>query len=217
MSQVTLIRHGQANSHAKTEEDYDRLSPLGHQQSAWLGAYLSETGTKYTRHFVGTLRRHRETCAGIVPDVEATHDSRLNELEYFKLAQSLEAEHGIAAPTDPSAFAAHFPVALAHWEADRLEGAPERFSHFEARVKDALAEIAGGTGPSMVVTSGGVIGMAMRLHLGLDVPAMARVCLAIMNASMHHLRPVGGVLSPVAFNVVPHLDHPSRHHARTHV
>ncbi len=40
MSHITPIRHGQANTGARTEADYDRLSPLGHQQAAWLGDHL---------------------------------------------------------------------------------------------------------------------------------------------------------------------------------
>jgi len=37
MSHITLIRHGQANTGARDEQSYDRLSALGHQQAAWLG------------------------------------------------------------------------------------------------------------------------------------------------------------------------------------
>ena len=40
MSHITLIRHGQANSEAKDEISYDKLSPLGHEQAAWLGDHL---------------------------------------------------------------------------------------------------------------------------------------------------------------------------------
>ena len=44
MTEVILIRHGQANSGARSEADYDRLSPLGRQQAAWLADHLRETG-----------------------------------------------------------------------------------------------------------------------------------------------------------------------------
>ena len=40
MTDVTLIRHGQANSGARSEEDDDRLSPHGHQQAKRLGEHL---------------------------------------------------------------------------------------------------------------------------------------------------------------------------------
>lgn len=217
MSHITLIRHGQANSHAKTEADYDRLSPLGHDQAAWLGVHLKDTHQHHTRLFSGTLRRQAETADGLATGLPRTEDPRLNELEYFTMAQALEAEHGIAAPTDPSEFSDHFPITLQAWQDDKIEGAPERFSDFESRVRDVLGDIGSGAGPAIAVTSGGVIAMTMRIHLGLDVPAMARVGLAIMNSSMHRLFPVNGTWSPVLFNAVPHLETPDRHAAQTHV
>ncbi|WP_147106836.1 histidine phosphatase family protein [Tateyamaria sp. syn59] len=217
MSHITLIRHGQANTHAKDEASYDQLSGLGHQQSAWLGDHMRATHQHHTRLYTGTLRRHRETANGMDTGMRATEDPRLNELEYFTMAQALEAEHGIPVPTAPSEFVHHFPKVLAHWQDDKLDNVPERFSDFEKRIKDALTEIGEGDGPALVVTSGGLIAMTMRLHLGLEVSAMANVALAIMNTSMHRLHPIGGTWSPVMFNAVPHLEHPDRHHAQTHV
>lgn len=217
MSHITLIRHGQANSQAKDEADYDRLSDLGHQQSAWLGQYLRDTQQQHMRLYSGTLRRHVETADGMATGLERIEDGRLNELEYFTMAQAMEAEHGVAMPTEPSEFVHHFPIVLQAWKDDKLEGAPERFSSFAGRISDALEEIKAGAGPAMVVTSGGVISMTMQLHLKLDIPTMANVALAIMNSSMHRLFPVGGTWSPVMFNAVPHLEAPERHHAQTHV
>ena len=65
---------------------------------------------------------------------------------------------------------------------------------FHTRVEDALHEIAAGHGPALVVTSGGLIAMAMAQAMGLDIPAMARMALAIMHTSMHRLLPIGGHL-----------------------
>ncbi|WP_299650097.1 histidine phosphatase family protein [uncultured Tateyamaria sp.] len=217
MSHITLIRHGQANTHAKDEASYDQLSDLGHQQAKWLGDHMRDTHHHHTRLYTGTLRRHRETADGMATGMKATEDARLNELEYFTMAQALEAEHGIAALAEPSEFVHHFPKVLKYWQDDKLEGAPERFHQFETRIKDALKEIGEGTGPALVVTSGGLIAMTMRLHLGLEVAAMANVALAIMNTSMHRLHPIGGTWSPVMFNAIPHLEHPDRQHAQTHV
>ena len=80
-----------------------------------------------------------------------------------------------------------------------------------------LQEIAAGEGPALVVTSGGLISMAMAQAMGLGVPAMSRLALAIMNTSMHRLFPIGGHWSPVLFNAVPHLDMPARREAQTHI
>ena len=217
MSHITLIRHGQANSLAKDEASYDQLSALGHQQSAWLGEHLRDTRNHHTRLYTGTLRRHRETAAAMNMGLTPVEDARLNELEYFTLATALEQEHGIAMPTEQAHFTAHLPRVFAAWQDGILEGAPETFQSFEQRVQDALTEIAAGDGPALVVTSGGLISMAMRQHMGLSVQAMANVALAIMNTSIHRLFPIGGNWAPVMFNAVPHLEHPDRHHAQTHV
>ena len=49
MSNITLIRHGQANTGARDEISYDRLSDLGHRQASWLGTPLRETGSADAR------------------------------------------------------------------------------------------------------------------------------------------------------------------------
>ena len=72
MSQITLIRHGQANSGAQDETGYDALSPLGKQQAAWLGDYYDAVGERFDRVYTGTLTRHVETAdamtaAGVGP------------------------------------------------------------------------------------------------------------------------------------------------------
>lgn len=217
MSYITLIRHGQANSAALNEADYDRLSPLGFQQAEWLGTYLRDTQMLHTRLYTGALRRHAETASAMATGLDPVVDPRLNELEFFTLSHALEAEHGIAAPEDASQFVHHFPVVLEYWRKGRIEGAPESFDAFEARIADVMAEISQGEGPALVVTSGGTIAMTMRHYLGLDIERMARVGLAIMNASVHRLHTIGDVWTPVAFNAVPHLELPERHHAKTHV
>ncbi|MFT4707773.1 MAG: broad specificity phosphatase PhoE [Ascidiaceihabitans sp.] len=217
MSHITLIRHGQANSEAKDEASYDQLSPLGHQQAQWLGQHMKETGQPHHRLYTGTLRRHAETADGMETGLTPIRDARLNELEYFTLATALEAEHGVPMPTAQPEFVHHLPRVFAAWQADEIEGAPERFVEFEARVNDVIRDIAAGDGPALVVTSGGLISMVMRQHLDLDITKMANLALAIMNSSMHRLYPVGGTWSPVMFNAIPHLEAPDRHYAQTHV
>jgi broad specificity phosphatase PhoE len=217
MSHITLIRHGQANSNATDEASYDRLSALGQQQAQWLGEHLSETNQVHQNLYTGTLRRHKETADGMATGLTPIRDERLNELEYFTLATALEAEHGHAMPTQQSEFVHHLPRVFEAWKADKIEGAPERFSQFETRVNDVIKDITAHPGPSLVVTSGGLISMVMRQHLDLDIAKMANLALAIMNSSIHRLHPIGGAMSPVMFNSIPHLEAPERHHAQTHV
>lgn len=219
MSFVTLVRHGQANSGARDELGYDRLSDLGWQQARWLGTYFHDAGDTFARVYSGTLRRHLETAEGIATHSasEPVQDARLNELEYFTMAQALETEHGFAIPSDREGFIGHLPLLFLYWQEGRIEGAPESFATFEARVSDAIREIAAGQGRALVVTSGGLIGMAMRIVLKLDIQAMAHLCLAIENSSVHRLQPMPDGLAMTQFNALPHLDTPDRQHARSHL
>lgn len=217
MSHITLIRHGQANSNATDEESYDRLSPLGHQQSAWLGAHLRERHQHHTRLYTGTLRRHRETAAAMQTGLEPEEDARLNELEYLTLSHALLKAHGTPFPSDQASFTEHLPRLFAAWQRDDIPEAPETFSAFEQRISSVLQDIADGDGPALVVTSGGLISCVMRQVLRLDIDGMAQLALAIYNTSQHRLFPIGGRLSPVMFNAIPHLEDPTRHYAQTHV
>lgn len=217
MSHITLIRHGQANSKAKDELSYDKLSPLGHEQAAWLGDYLRDSETHHTRLYTGTLTRHLETAEAMQTGLDPIRDARLNELEYFTLATLMQDQHGIPFPTEQGAFSDHLPMVFERWKANDLDNAPETYAIFEERVQSVLEEIASGKGPALVVTSGGLISMAMAQAMGLGIPAMSRMALAIMHTSMHRLFPIGGHWSPVLFNAVPHLDTPARRTAQTHI
>ena len=217
MSHITLIRHGQANTSARDEISYDRLSPLGHQQSTWLGEHLRASNAYHPRVYCGTLTRHIETAQSMGFADGITQDARLNELEYFTLASLLEEQHNVTLPTEREGFVTHLPEVFAAWRDGKIENPPESFAEFEGRVTSALSEIRAGDGPALVVTSGGLIAMAMRQVMDLDINAMARVALAIMNTSMHRLHPIGEHLTPVLFNAVPHLEAPDRHFAQTHL
>ncbi len=216
MSHITLIRHGQANTGARDEESYDRLSPLGHQQSRWLGAHMEASASHHPRVYCGTLHRHRETATSMGYS-DATQDARLNEIPYFTLATLLEEQKGLAMPDEREAFVRHLPLVFQTWQAGDIDGAPISFDAYISDMTQALSEIAQGDGAALVVTSGGLIAMVMRDALGLDMPATARMALAIMNTSMHRIFPIGDVMTPVLFNAIPHLDRPDRQHAQTHL
>ncbi|MGR3761526.1 histidine phosphatase family protein [Roseobacteraceae bacterium NS-SX3] len=216
MTHITLVRHGQANTAARDEASYDRLSDLGHKQAAWLGEHLRASGAHHPRIYCGTLTRHTETAASM-GWAGAARDPRLNEMEYFTLAKAMEEQHGLAIPEEREGFVAHLPEVLTAWQQGKIENPPESWKDFEARTQSALDEISQGDSPALVITSGGLIAMAMRQAMGLDTLGMARMALAVMNTSLHRLHPIGGHLSPVLFNAVPHLEAPDRHFAQTHL
>lgn len=219
MSQITLVRHGQAQTRARDEHGYDRLSPLGHQQAAWLGEHLADTREQISRVYCGTLTRHVETAAamGAGHYAEIVQDARLNEMEFFTLAHLYLTQHGVPLPETREGFVTYMPRLLAAWEAGEIDNPPERFSEFQGRVSDAMAEISAGRGPALVVTSGGLIGMVLRQTMGLGTQAFARACIAIMNTSVHRLHRLGDDMALTQFNAVPHLDRPDRQHAQTHL
>jgi len=213
MGEIILVRHGQANSKATDEESYDRLSDLGHQQAKWLGDYLRDREGAFDKVISGSLRRHKETAAGIGYE-NPQIDPRLNEMDYFNLGQALEDLHGVPFP-GPDEFAGHVPQVMEAWHKAEIMGV-ETFSSFEDRVTSVLQEAASPGVRVLCVTSGGVIGMIIRHLLNLDPTRMAHVLLPIMNSSLHrvHVIPQGPILA--SFNAVPHLDRDDRVHARTH-
>lgn len=215
MGELTLIRHGQANTGAQSEADYDQLSAVGHRQAALLGDWMRVHEAPFDQVVCGTMRRHQETAGGMgfVPNVL---DQRLNEMEYFALARDMEVHHGLAPPQGPDDFAKHMPQTLAAWESAHITGA-EPFAEFEARIFTALAEAAKPGKRVLCVTSGGVISMVMRGALGLSTAQMAHVLLPIFNSSIHRfrVRPEGTFLT--AFNAIPHLDPPEHSALRTHI
>jgi len=215
MGELFLIRHGQANTGATSEEDYDRLSELGHRQAGLLGDWMRAHEDPFDLVLSGTMRRHKETAAGMgyTPDL---FDDRLNEMNYFALVRDIEVTHGVVPPEGPDDFALHIPQTLRAWEQATINGA-EPFALFESRISDALAEAAKPGKRVLCVTSGGVISMVMRQALGLSTDQMAHVLLPIYNSSLHRfrIRPEGTFLS--AFNAIPHLDAPNMINARTHL
>ncbi|MBU2963265.1 histidine phosphatase family protein [Citreicella sp. C3M06] len=217
MSHVTLVRHGQANSSARDEVSYDKLSDLGHCQARWLGEHLRGTGERFARAYCGTLRRHRETADAMALGLDLVIDPRLDELEYFTMAQICEAQYGIDMPNGREEFALHMRRMFGLWRDNAIDGAPVPFATFEARVSEVLTEIAGGEGRAVVVTSGGVIGMAMRVTMELGLGAFANACLAIENSSMHRFQPMSTGLVLTQFNAVPHLEDAERALSRTHL
>lgn len=215
MGELYLVRHGQANSGATSEEDYDRLSPLGHRQAGLLGDWMRTHEAPFDLVVSGTMRRHLETANGMGYAPQNT-DARLNEMEYFALARDMELHHSIAKPQSEEEFAVHMPQTLRAWEKATINGA-EPFATFEQRIHSALAEAAKPGKRVLCVTSGGVISMVMRGALGLSTDQMAHVLLPIYNSSLHkfRVRPDGTFL--MAFNAIPHLDPPALSDHRTHL
>lgn len=212
MGEITLVRHGQANSTATDEESYDKLSDLGWRQGRWLGDYLRHHEEGFDLILTGTLTRHKETAEamGLTPTRD---DKRLNELDYFNLSDALERARGIPRPNG-SNFGQHMPIVMEAWHAAEIQG-QESFASFEARIAQVLAEAQQPGRRVICITSGGVIGMVLRRILALSPTRMAHILLPIFNTSIHRVavREEGAMLA--GFNATPHLDAPERLYAKT--
>ncbi|MEL7014025.1 MAG: histidine phosphatase family protein [Pseudomonadota bacterium] len=216
MAEIVLVRHGQANSYATDEASYDQLSDLGQQQATWLGTHLRDTTEHFDRVLTGTLKRQIDTARAMGFD-NPTEDTRLNELAYFELTEAARRQHDMAVPDSPAGFARYLPRVIELWTQDGLDDVPERFGDFADRVQSIIDEQCRSAGRTLFVTSGGVIGMAVRHSLNLDTSGLAKVMLQITNASIHRLHYVHENLMLGGFNATPHLDGPERSHARTYV
>ena len=212
MGEIILVRHGQANSHATTEVEYDRLSERGHKQAELLGAWFTDHGYTFDHIWSGTMRRHRETVAGL--GLTADEDARLNELDYYQLADDLHHVKGEPYPTGET-FADHMPKVFAAWAAAEIDGT-ESYLNFETRIAELLQEAAVPGRRLLAVTSGGVIGMVLRHVLDLDILRMSHVMLPIWNTSVHRLHVRGDHTMMAGYNAIPHLDRPELSDMRTH-
>ena len=216
MTELLLIRHGQANAEATDEASYDRLSDLGRQQAIWLGEWLQACGRRFDRVAHGSLNRQRDTAA-LAFGEEAEADARWDEISYFILSTLYADHHGRVTPEPSEDFADYFSGLMSVWAADALPGAPERWSDFRDRVLAALDDQAAKGGSAAIVTSGGVIGLAVAAALDLGPDGMARLGVAVENTSLHRLVWLGGRWRLLEFGGTPHLAAADRQYARTYI
>jgi len=214
--ELTLVRHGQAQTGAEDEASYDSLSDLGHQQARWLGETLKKT-QPFDRIVSGTLTRQVETAQSLgLGGIPYSTDARLNELDYFGLSESLRSREGIEIPRDIQSFTLHVPQVLEAWRNKQMHDGLETYEAFCSRVTGAVRDAAGLAGNTLLVTSTGVIATLTALALDLDVSRKSRIFLQIRNTSVHKFRWLNGELHLSQYGAVPHLDHPERAYAKTY-
>jgi len=218
MVEITVVRHGQAQTGAQTEESYDSLSDLGLMQAEWLGEHFATNDVTFDRVFCGSLKRQQATASAISRSLglDVSIDERLNEMDYFGLAQSLKDNRSVDFPTDRDGFISHVPQVLRLWEDGEISSPIEDFQTFQSRVAGVLngAETLGGR--ILLVTSGGIIGTIMRLLMDLETRTYATVLMHVYNSSVHRFVKTGDMLALETFNSLPHLERPDRVFAKTY-
>lgn len=215
MGTLYLVRHGQASF---GEDDYDRLSPLGHRQAQRLGEYLRQRfereGMQIDTVLMGSLTRHRETWEGIALGAGWNHTPAvwpgLNEYDSHALLDAIHPEP-LAKPDTPELYRHHFRLlreALKAWMDGRItpKGMPV-YSDFVAGIEQALDHVRQHcAGNALIVSSGGPISTAVGRVLGTPAETTIELNLRIRNTALTEFafNPKRHML--VTYNTLPHLD-----------
>ncbi|MBK6006176.1 histidine phosphatase family protein [Ramlibacter ginsenosidimutans] len=215
MGTLYLVRHGQASFGA---EDYDRLSELGHRQSVRLGEYFAERGIHFDGLIAGTLRRHKETLAGILQGMNRGGEhlswDGLDEYDSDAVIATVHPDK-LQKPTSPEMVRHHFRLlrdGLAQWMAGATQpaGMPT-YRDFVAGVAGALDHVrANHYGKNvLVVTSGGPISTAVGHVLGTPAQTTIDLNMRIRNTAITEFAFTPKRHMLVSFNAIPHLDAPA--------
>ena len=223
MATLYLVRHGQASFAA---ENYDCLSPLGQQQSAWLGEYFAECGIVFSRVACGTLDRQRQTARAILAamgsSLTAEEHPGWNEYSGEALYKAYLGDElaQARAKGDVRAVYRAIKAALEAWSEDKLEGPlPETWVGFGERIAAAMRSACAGL-PSdanlLVASSGGAIGRAVADLLQAPARAAIELNLQFRNSGFCEIFFSQRSMRLVSMNCVPHLDRGDRREAITY-
>jgi broad specificity phosphatase PhoE len=212
MSQVLLVRHGQASWGAA---DYDVLSELGARQATVLGSVLRERGVRADVLLHGAMKRQRET-ARLVGEAAGwaawTEDATWDEMNHEEVLA--RQPHSFAGDTPTRReFQAWFEAATDRWTAGEHDHEyDESFAGFTDRVLgglDRLVRTLGSGGTAVVVTSGGPIARTVAELLGGGADLHRRIAPVVVNTSVTKVVVGERGATLVSFNEHGHLEtHP---------
>ena len=223
MSELLLVRHGQAGS---SPEAYDELSALGREQALRLGRWLHAHGREFAATAVGRMRRQRETFEAVAESYRQAGSSisaaevlpGLDEYSFVEVVRAFAArypEHPDVAvmqqqSADKRAWIALLRSALTQWMTGELEHVPEGFASFRDRTGAALEVLKARLqqGPVLAVTSGGVMGQIAQHVLGFPDHALIDINFSLLNSSICEYRLTRAGLKLVSLNSSPHLSAP---------
>ena len=212
MGTLYLVRHGQASFGA---ENYDQLSPVGHQQAVRLGQFWRERGQRFDAVITGTLQRHVQTLGGIVEGLgsapEALRLPGLNEYDSHALIAAIHPQPLGPADT-PERYRAHFRIlcdALAQWMAGVIspQGMPS-WDEFAGGVRTVLDKVRHDHAGQnvLLVSSGGPISTAVGEVLGTAPEVTIALNMRIRNSAVTEFSISPKRLMLQTFNTLPHLN-----------
>jgi broad specificity phosphatase PhoE len=211
MSQILLVRHGQASWGS---DDYDVLSPLGEKQSHVLGSALAARGVRPSLVVRGAMKRHRQTAehaaAGGGWDVGVVEDTGWNEFDHVQMLAMHPTAYGEGEELSRAEFQRWFDEAMLRWVGgDYDEDYDESFGAFGKRVDAALrrtVERLGPDGTAVVFTSGGPISWVATSLLGGSTNVWTQLNPVTVNSSVSKVVVGRRGATMVSFNEHSHLE-----------
>ena len=209
MPTLYLIRHGQASFGA---DDYDVLSPIGHEQAEVLGQWFRQEGITPDLTAHGTLRRQKETLAGILKGlgIERTPEEHagLNEYDFGGLLKAKYAAGG--APdgmmTDHKSHFRTLRTTVAEWQRDEIPNPPETWGAFTGRVDAACkALMRDGVETVFAISSGGAISQAVSALLETPGVHQTKMQLQMKNTAITRFVFTPRTTYFHGFNETPHI------------
>lgn len=201
---IYLVRHGQASFGS---DNYDLLSPRGHEQAARLRSSWSDAQVALTHCVSGAMTRQRETAVGAVPERESVAirrtDQRWNEFEHVAMAAEVAAD----GTHEPRAFQAALHEALARWMAG-ASGSHESYQEFADRVLAGFAAVVqeAGRGQKVAVfSSAGPIALVVSHLLTSDDALFRPLNDVVVNASVTSVLVGAGGPRLLTFNDHAHV------------
>lgn len=208
MGQVLLVRHGQASWDG---DDYDVLSERGHVQAEVLGQAFAERGLRPDRIVTGGMRRHRETCEGIVAgagleEVSVQVDPGWDEYDHVSMLAQVPTSFAGERPT-AAEFQSWIERATDRWiQGENAGDYHEPFDAFADRVEAAQRRAEELEGTTVVVTSGGPISWVAASLIGGGPAQWARLNVVCVNTGVTKLVTGRRGTTLVTFNEHTHLD-----------
>ncbi|SEH53989.1 histidine phosphatase family protein [Magnetospirillum fulvum] len=221
MGQVYLVRHGQASFGSR---DYDRLSPLGEEQSRMLGRWFSTAELGIDRVVTGGLRRHLQTAEAFLAartdaPLPLTQDGGFDEFDFLDVLRCFRPEldsHDsirgfLAAGENPRRdFQTVFSAAVARWAGGGHDGEyRESWSVFRDRCVAAFRrqiEAAPKAGGTVIFTSGGPIAAICQHLLGLSDEATVGLNNILVNSGVTRILHDRARASLLSLNSFAHLE-----------
>ena len=230
MSELFLVRHAQASFGS---DNYDQLSPLGFQQSRWLGEHFRERNIHFDRVITGSLVRQRQTAEGVLEacdrKIQIEELPGLNEFDFHLLGAEYCRLTNTPLPLRSDGHRPFFQLlrrAMQAWAestlfASELDGScilTESWVQFHDRVAASMAAIRNSDNAEriLVISSGGAIAMALSQVLQCSVEALINMNMQIKNTGVSHLYSTQNRLVLSSFNNAPHLERIDRSDALTY-